>query len=124
MRRSIIAVILILCVVCVGWHFENTLLEKMYFECTSRLDALSAAIDFPAAPEYLGEYLSAYESYRRVLSVIALHTDTDELVRHNALLSLSAQNNDREKAREEILELKCIYRNIKDKFNVNYETIL
>lgn len=124
MRRSIFAVILILCIVCLGWHYENTLLEKMYFECTSRLDAFSSASEFPAAPEYLGEYLSAYESYRRVLAIIVPHTDTDELTLHNALLSLSAQSHDREKAREEILELKCIYRNIKDKFDVNYETIL
>ena len=124
MRRSIFIIIILLIAITAGLLCENKMLNTVYEECTSHLEAIYNDDDKKNADEKCKEYLNVWNKHKKAFALLITHTDTDEIIRHNTLLTICAQNGDFDRIKEEIGELYCIYNNLKNKFKVNLENIL
>lgn len=126
MKKSLIIVIVILSVICLGWFFQNKELHTLFTMADSSLKSISTLIyndEYDKALSTFTHYDSKWKKAEKKLCLIISHDDIDFITRSNSQLRAYLSSVGKEEALGVIAELYETYKELDRKFRVNLRTI-
>ena len=127
MKRSIVIIFVVLTLICFGWFFQNKMLESVYKDAFTALNDISHLISskqYSAAKSLFADYLSKWKKTESRLALLVSHEEIDDITRHNARLSACLNEKEGIEGLATIGELHEIYKELNEKFKVNFKTVL